>query len=185
MDTPTIYKFSGSSSGGIESYDIEGAFVINGIWGLSLARQVLRHGDARTRSAVTAPSGGLLRLSARNNYSMSPSLFPVFPVTNCTTITDCMSSKPETILPIPVQYARYQIHREGPKCTTCRQTHDGMIHFKIITSHKYNRLHTKKMRYNTLTSCPLLYNLYVSALHERHGIALHTFFKRNLNSTHK
>lgn len=46
--------------------DIEGAFAINGIWGLSLARwRVLRHGDARTRSAaVTAPSGGLLSVEA-------------------------------------------------------------------------------------------------------------------------
>lgn len=74
---------------------------------------MLRHGDARTRSAaaVTAPSGVEAVGSPRNNYSMSPSLFPVLPVTNSSTIF--LSSEADNILPI--KYARYPTHRECPR----------------------------------------------------------------------
>lgn len=71
-----------------------------------------------------------------------------------------MSSKPETILPIPVQYARYAIHREGPKYTTCRQTHDGMIHLQQINSTKMRYKHIDKLSFVNII---YMYQLYMNA----------------------
>lgn len=101
--------------------DIEGAFAINGIWGLSLARRrVLRHGDARTRSAaVTAPSGGLLSVEAVGRVATQQLL-------HVSIIVCFQSSRSQT----PVRFfylvkqiifyqlstcARYPTHRECPR----------------------------------------------------------------------
>lgn len=153
----------------------------------------MRHGDARTRSAaVTAPSGGLLSVEAVGRVATQQLL-------HVSIILCFQSSRSQT----PVRFfylvkriifyqlstcARYPTHRECPRyklVTTCQQSQDGiiMIHFNM-SSNIYNRIQSTTMRYKHINKLYFVINMYQLNMNG-HGIALHTFFKRHLNSIHK